>query len=100
MEEFKFYWEKEKHREIKLEVPGFARNEIKAKLTADALTVTAASRQHDVEHGQHYYKEEHSSQSFTKSIAFPKKINPSNYEVKISDEFVVIKKKKSKKQKE
>ncbi|GEM_PF-5052019 len=104
---FRFYWE-ESHNEhpekenqtsvpsFKIEMPGFSKDEITAKLTNNMITVTAAKKAHEVKKGKTFYHEEASSASFSKSMTLPHEIDSGNFEVVIVDGAVTLKRKKKK----
>lgn len=94
---FKFYWEEPFQKDdphIKIEVPGFRKEEIKVRLAKDMLTIKAVKRAHKTESRNGYYKEEAFASSFTKSLTLPNKINPRDFEIEIKDGSVALKHKK------
>ncbi len=108
--DFEFYWEKErkepagksrKDSAMHISIPGYLKDEISVKLTGSSLRVDAKKRHHRKEKGKGYYREEAISQSFSKFISLPARINPADFEVAIDDGKVTLKReKKAAKEKE
>ncbi|MBI4174061.1 MAG: Hsp20/alpha crystallin family protein [Candidatus Aenigmarchaeota archaeon] len=103
MKDFKFYWEKSGKRtrssgkpdsEMRISVPGYLKDEISVKLTDSSLRVSAEKKHHRKEKGKGFYREESMSQSFSKFVSLPNRINPDYFEVKIEDGHVTLKRKK------
>ena len=106
---FKFYWEepieaiqkqpgRRQHevKELRIEVPGYSKNEIRASLTRNSITISASKHQHDVRRGQGFYHEQQSTNSFSRSVSLPSVIDPAHFEVVIGDGTVSIRKKTAK----
>lgn len=94
---FKFYWEEPFEREepnIKIDVPGFRKDNIKVKLTRNVLTIKASKKASKTEKGNGYYKEESFASSFVKAVSLPHEINPRDFHVVVSDGHVILKRKK------
>lgn len=96
MKNFKFYWEEndKKDLHVKIYVPGFAKDEIRVKLTDNSIRVSAEKKHQKIEEGKGFYREESFSRAFNKFIALPHKIRPEEFEVVISNGEVVLKRKK------
>ena len=99
---FRFYWEEPYEQKeaqptepsIRIEMPGFSKDEITAKLANNMITVSASKKSHEVKKGRNFYREQASSSSFSKSVALPHEINARDFEVVIKDGIVMLKKKK------
>ncbi len=89
-----FYWEKPKGGDMKIEMPGFGKDEIHAKIEGGMLTVSAGKKSHSEEKKKGFYMEESSSSSFTKSMSLPEGVKAEDISIEIRDGVVVIKKKK------
>ena len=89
MDRFKFYWEKGDKNELRIEVPGFRRDEIKVSLSGGSLNISASKKQHDVKKGKDFYREESYSTSVSRSFLIPH-INPSKFDIAINDEVVIL----------
>ncbi|MBI2173276.1 MAG: Hsp20/alpha crystallin family protein [Candidatus Aenigmarchaeota archaeon] len=90
----RFYWEEPKGGNMKIEMPGFRKDEISAKIEGGMLTISAAKKSHREKKGKGFYAEESSSSSFTKSISLPEGVKAGDISLEIRDGVVVIKKKK------
>jgi HSP20 family protein len=103
---FSFYWEepmnfsREKKASeiqqpiIKIEVPGFTRDEIKVSMEKNILTVNAQKKSKSESKGKGFYSFSASSSAFSRSIALPSQINSKDLEINIKDGAVTLKKKK------
>lgn len=95
-ESFRFYWEdqpKRKLSDLRIEVPGFRKDEIKAAITNDSIIVKANRKDKKVIKGKNFYREKASASSLSKSMMLPKEINPENFSIVIRDGEVILKKK-------
>ena len=102
MKDFRFYWEKEKKSgnvskadsAMSISVPGYLKDEISVRLTGSSLRVSAEKKHHRKEQGKGFYREEAMSQSFSKFVSLPNRVNPNDIEVKVEDGQVTLKRKK------
>ncbi|MDI6722879.1 MAG: Hsp20/alpha crystallin family protein [Candidatus Aenigmarchaeota archaeon] len=91
----KFYWEEDpKGKSIRIEVPGYNKNEIKVGIEGGMLIVSAEKKSHKKEKGKGFYKEEASFSSFHKSMSMPESVTGRDFDVSITDGKVELKKKK------
>ena len=81
---------------MRLDIPGFDKDEIKVQLTKNSISISASKKSHVKESGKGFYREEASASSFSKSMVLPKEIEPKDYEIEIKDGAIVLKKKKKK----
>ncbi len=96
---FRFYWEgrhDKKEPDIRIEVPGFKKDEITVTIQNNMLSVSGRKKSHKVEKGRGFYRESASSSSFQKSVTLPLDLTPGNFEPVVRDGAVEIKKKKKK----
>ena len=96
---FRFYWEEpygKKEPDINIGVPGFKRDEITVNLTSNSITINAAKKVHSVQKNKNFYKEEAFASSFSRSMSLPHKINTEDFDVVVSDNSVILKRKKKK----
>lgn len=96
---FRFYWQEpyeKKDPNIKIEVPGFGKDEIRVNLTTSSITVSASKKDHRVKKGRNFYREEAFASSFSRTTALPHKIRPEDFDVVIKDGVVMLKRKKKK----
>ncbi len=99
---FRFYWEEPYEEEksqaaipsMKIEMPGFRKDEIRAKLSDNMITVSASKKAHEVRKGKNFYREEASASSFSKSMTLPHEIDSRDFEIVIADGAVLLRKKK------
>ncbi|MBI2579299.1 MAG: Hsp20/alpha crystallin family protein [Candidatus Aenigmarchaeota archaeon] len=91
---FRFYWEKPKGGDMKIEMPGFRKDEISVKMEGGMLTVSAEKKSHRKEKGKGFYKEEASFSSFSRSVSMPEGAGGKDFEVDIEDGAVKLKRKK------
>ncbi len=98
---FRFYWEEPYEQEprtaapsIKIEMPGFKKDEIKATLTNNMITVSASKKAHQVQKGSSFYREEASASSFSKSMMLPGEIDQKQFEVVVKDGAVLLKRRR------
>ena len=91
MKNFKFYWEVPKEDDIRINVPGFLKNEITVKLSGASLKIRAEKKSVKVEKGKGFHREESFARTFSKHISLPRRIDPHEFAVSISDGEVVLK---------
>lgn len=96
---FRFYWEEphgKKEPNINIGVPGFKRDEITVNLTSNSITINASKKVRKSEKGKNFYTEEAFASSFSRSMSLPHKINAEDFDVVVSDNSVMLKRKKKK----
>lgn len=97
MENFRFFWEEPFDSEepnVRIEVPGFKKDEITVNLSHSSLTINASKKDKKVEKGKGFYSEESFASSFSKSVSLPHKIDPDSFEIIIHDGSVELRKKR------
>lgn len=96
MKKFRFYWDSRSEPQLKIDVPGFKKDEIKVHLTASSMSVSASKKAHREEKNKNFYRAEAFASSFSRFMSLPNGINPGDLEVEIRDGSVVLKRKKKK----
>jgi HSP20 family protein len=94
---FRFFWEEpfdSDEPNIRIEVPGFRKDEITVNLSHSSLTINASKKDRKVEKGKGFYSEESFVSSFSKSVSLPHRIDPRGFDVVVEDGAVVLKKRK------
>jgi HSP20 family molecular chaperone IbpA len=100
-ENFRFYWEEPfdepfGHREpsVRIEVPGFRKNEITVRAMDSSIIVSASKKDQKIEKGRNFFSHESFASSFTKSMPLPDGISGSDFDISVVDGAVVLKRKK------
>lgn len=99
---FRFFWEEPFNSDepnIKIEVPGFKKDEITVNLSHSSLTISASKKDKKIEKGKGFYSEESFASSFSKSVSLPHKIDPEEFSVMTEDGAVFLVRKSSAKRK-
>ena len=94
---FRFYWEedrkKENEPEINIEIPGFNKDEIRVSVDNNFLNIWAEKKQKKTEKGKDFFRQEMMQSSFRRSMSLPEGTDPSNFDIKVDDGAVRIRKK-------
>jgi HSP20 family protein len=94
---YKFYWEEKKkeipENEIKIELPGYNKDEISVTIDNNMANISASKKQHSVRKGKNFYAEQETAQSISRSFTLPE-LNKKELDIEIKDGVVTIKKKK------
>ena len=96
---FRFYWEESREKDeprIKIELPGFAKDEIKVSIDKGYVNILAEKKKQKIERGKDFYREETFQQSSSRLVSIPEGLNPEDLGIKIQDSSVEIKRKKKK----
>ena len=99
--DMKFYWE-EPYREnrltneahIKIDVPGFKKDEIKVTVKNNVLSVSARKKSQKTEKGKNFYRQESFVSSFEKSMTLPFNFDAKMFDLNVNDGSIKIRKKK------
>lgn len=93
--QFRFYWE-EKPAEINVAMPGFTKDEIKISIEKGFINISAEKKGKKVEKKKGFYREEAFQKSFSRSMSLPEGVKADDFEIKIENGSVKIRKKKKK----
>lgn len=99
MEELEFYWQKprkKKDDEIRIEIPGFRKEEITATLTKKSISIRAEKRIKQIKKEGGIIQNEKFSRSFSTVLPLPTEINGDDYIIEIKDDAVLMKKRQKK----
>ena len=77
-EDYQFYWQqpvqkksaekKKAPSEMKFDMPGFKKDEIRATLNGHGITITAQRKSHNIQKSKDFYSESKSSSSFSRTF--------------------------------
>lgn len=104
----RFYWEEpvgkegqpesagteRTQEEMRIDIPGFRKGEIRASLSGNMITVSASRKSRQVQKVRGFYSQESFTNSFSKSMTLPGGISPKDFEVIVKDGAVLLKRKK------
>ena len=98
MKKFHFYWEEPYGRKeptvIHIEIPGFRKDEITVNISSSRLEISASKKSRKVQRGKDFYREEAFTRSFSKIMSLPHGIRPEDFDLRIEDGSVTLKRKK------
>lgn len=86
--------ENEKEIGIRIELPGFKKDEVLVSIDNGLLTIQAEKRESDEQEQDDYFSRSFSSSSFSKSVSLPEEVDEENAEAKLENGILEIRLKK------
>jgi len=75
---------------LKMELPGFSKNEVKIEFTNDMLIVKGERKQEEEVKKENFHRIERSFGLFQRSFALPKNIDPKKIEANLNDGLLML----------
>ena len=90
----RFYWEKPEGGDMKIEMPGFRKDEISLNITRNHIEIRAAKKQESRKIGKNFFRHEQSANGVSRSFTLPEEIDADNAKAKLEDGVLEITAKK------